>query len=306
MLDAFLPSLPGGRGTARGFSSLLEPQQRLEEAHAAGAAAVLLWQDGGADEGEGACPGQGSCYFPHALKVALPGSCWEGCVLTWLERPINHAEICHPWHSPLCLLDTDPLPSRACAAPHTVCAVGCSGSPPSPACGSSLFWGQHVPAARHCGAVRGGHHHHHHLLLFPGLLQARAALLVLWSISGGCIRVCAPPTSFLHAAGQPHTQHLGPGPTSPVHPFPASQIQPFTVRTRAGEGGHSSEWEGAGTHVHTAGELSEGVLHTHRLGRQQERGRCHSSGSGSKGAVSTCACTCRYRPCSWDTCVSRP
>lgn len=93
---------------------------------------------------------------PHALKVALPGSRWEGCVLTWLERPLNHTETCHPWHSPPCLLDTDPLPSRVCAAPPTVCAVGCSGSPPPPACGSSLFWGQHVPPARHCGAVRVG------------------------------------------------------------------------------------------------------------------------------------------------------
>lgn len=54
------------------------------------------------------------------------------------------------------------------------------------------------------------------------------------------------------------------------------------------------------THTHTpAGKRGVMQAETDAAGRARWR-------SGLPGAVSTCACTCRCRPCSWDMCVSRP
>lgn len=122
---------------------------------------------------------------------------------------------------------------------------------------------------------------------------------------------CPPQThTLLRAAGQPPTHTQSSQGLSPPPLCTQASIAHPTVHSEGWSAGKvgaapSGREPGGYTHTHHR-RLSERVLDTHRLGRQRERGWCHSSGSGSRGAVSTCACTCRYRPCSWDTCVSHP
>ena len=222
-----------------------------EEAHAAG----QPWPPGaGGRSGrtEVLIKGAVLLLFPtpprHSSKAALPASPWEGalptgCMLTWLERAVNHAETWHVWHYPPCLLDTEPPSGLFLKVPRWPCCLPCVrcgllGSPPSPP-------GQHVPpcpqqlpvgAARPCSqapavlrGARGGHLQP--LLLFPGLLQARGASLAPRSVRA--FRAMPPPPRLLHAAGQPPHTASGAWAHLPCAPAPASPIQSFTARTGA-------------------------------------------------------------------------
>lgn len=114
MPGAFLAnSLPGGRGTARGFPSPKEPRQGL-------GGGACSWSSRGRS-------GRTEVLIKGAVLLPLPplprlegGSASPGgrgfAYELHADWAVNHAEIWHAWHCPPCLLGTGPLPKSATGA----------------------------------------------------------------------------------------------------------------------------------------------------------------------------------------------
>lgn len=141
--------------------------------------------------------------------------------------------------------------------------------------------------------------HLQQLLLLPGLLQVRGA-----SLTAGASWVQSDVPHACALQGSPHTAS---GASSHLPRAPASPTQLFPVRSRAGgSGGSSAGGAGDNTYTPPAGSEGRGDAHAETDGRTDGSGARPAAFQRLPGAVSTCACTCRCRPCSWDTCVSRP